>query len=53
MVASDKLRYWRENPTRFVWDNFGVTPDLWQEKALEAFVSKSREDLRISLQACA
>lgn len=51
--AADKIRIWRENPRKFVTDNFGIVPDVWQEKALEAFASRRKDMLRISLQACA
>lgn len=53
MIATAKIRQWREDPVIFVNDNFNVTPDIWQEKALRAFASKDPEQLRISLQACA
>ena len=53
MIATDKIKLWRKDPVIFVKDNFGVTPDLWQEQALRAFASKDKELLRISLQACA
>lgn len=43
------LHEWRNNPCRFVNDNFGVTPDAWQRDALDAIVTRSR----IGLQACA
>lgn len=49
------LRSWREpgrGILRFVDDNFGVTLDPWQERALEAF-GGPEERLRLSLQACA
>lgn len=50
--AQLKIRSWRENPVKFVWDNFRVKPDAWQEDALWSFVDpKPRK--RISLQACA
>ena len=53
MTAANKIKVWRENPIKFVKDNFGVTPDLWQEEALKAFASWDHEKVRISLQACA
>jgi phage terminase large subunit len=46
-----QLKTWRENPVRFVYDNFGVEPDAWQRRALEAFADPAQH--RISLQACA
>lgn len=53
MSAVERIRLWRLNPVQFVKDNFGVTPDIWQEMALRAFVSKDHDKIRISLQACA
>jgi phage terminase large subunit len=53
LKAVAKLKQWRSNPIVFVKDNFGVTPDKWQEKALMAFASGEPEMIRISLQACA
>lgn len=44
---------WRGDPAQFVRDNFNAVPDLWQEKALKAFVANDVESIRISLQACA
>lgn len=52
-MSASKIKKWREDPVFFVKDQFGVTPDLWQERALRAFASTDREFLRISLQACA
>ena len=49
----DLIRNWREDPRRFVYDNFQVTPDLWQEKALVAFADRNKKIFRLSLQACA
>lgn len=51
--SSNKIRIWRKDPCKFVRDNFGVTPDLWQEKALMAFASKDQNKIRIAMQACA
>ena len=53
-AAAQKLAYWRELPygaCRFVEDNFGATPDPWQEQLLVAFADPTKK--RISLQACA
>lgn len=52
-AAASQIRIWRENPKKFVWDNFKTDPDPWQAPVLEAFVSNRPEDKRISLQACA
>jgi phage terminase large subunit len=51
--ASKKIREWREDPSKFVKDCFGVAPDVWQEEALRAFASRDPIKSRISLQACA
>jgi phage terminase large subunit len=34
-----RILEWRQNPCKFVFDNFGVTPDLWQEDALNSLRS--------------
>jgi len=47
------LKAWRENPEKFVWDNFQATPDKWQSKALRVFPSQKPNEIRQSLQACA
>lgn len=39
---------WIEHPAQFVVDNFGVTPDPWQAKILEAFPHRQRQ----AMQAC-
>lgn len=48
-VAASKLRAWRENPTQFVGENFGVDPDEWQKEALDLLPDASVQ--RISMQA--
>lgn len=48
-----KIKEWRENAPKFVYDNFKVEPDKWQFDALNAFASSDKELQRISLQACA
>jgi hypothetical protein len=53
-AAQVKLASYREYPyggCRFVQDQFGATPDKWQEELLVAAVNPSIQ--RISLQACA
>lgn len=49
------IRSYREERgiLRFVWDQFKVTPDPWQEQALLAYEDPRPEYRRISLQACA
>lgn len=51
--AQSKIKDWRENPCKFVYDAFGVEPDKWQEKVLKAFASNDPITRRISMQACA
>lgn len=51
--AVSKFKGWQKDILKFVWDNFGVTPDDWQREALEAFQSEDPKKQRISLQACA
>jgi hypothetical protein len=53
LTTGEMISIWRENPVRFVRDNFGVEPDEWQKLALKAFASGDQETIRISLQACA
>lgn len=49
IAAADKLRLWREKPPVFVREVFNVTPDPWQDDALEAFPTHPR----IAMKACA
>ncbi len=51
--GQSKINHWREKPAAFVYDNFQVTPDKWQEEALDAFASNDQSKQRISMQACA
>jgi phage terminase large subunit len=51
--ARRKIKTWRKNPCQYVLDHFQVTPDKWQEQALNAFASGDESTLRISLTACA
>lgn len=52
--AVDRLKGWREGRgiLRFVVENFGATPDPWQEEALLALASPDRDKRRVALQAC-
>ena len=49
----DLIRLWRQDPRKFVRDNFQAEPDAWQEKALMAFADRNLKIFRLSLQACA
>lgn len=51
--AQTKIKDWRENPAQQVNEEFGVDPDKWQLKALDAFASNDPDKMRISLEACA
>lgn len=53
MTASERIREWRLDPVKFVRECFGIEPDKWQAKALQAFASEDEIARRISLQACA
>jgi hypothetical protein len=57
--ASDsirRVREWRQDPVKFVRDNFRAEPDAWQTKVLRALPgdpSKVTQAVRIAMQACA
>lgn len=51
--AFRKIKRYRENILQFVNEEFSVTPDRWQEKALLAAANKQEKIFRMSLQACA
>jgi hypothetical protein len=44
----EKLALWRAKPQAMVRELFGVTPDAWQDEALECFPTEPR----IALKAC-
>src|SRR5205814_1739641 len=48
MLPEDKLILWRQKPQAFVRELFGVTPDAWQDEALEAFPHSPR----LAMKAC-
>lgn len=48
-----RLASYREDPVRFVFEEFKIEPDKWQRMALRAFASKDVEKQRIAMQACA
>lgn len=48
----EALRIWQKDPIKFVWDNFQVRPDIWQQKALIAYADQNNRAFRLSLQAC-
>lgn len=52
-AAAQQIREWRNDPVKFVWDNFHVVPDAWQKKVLKLFPLRDPDKLRISMQACA
>jgi len=47
-LAIDKLRLWREKPHVMARELFGVTPDPWQDEALQLFPSSPR----LAMKAC-
>jgi hypothetical protein len=51
--AQSRIKSWREKPAKQVYEEFGQTPDKWQEDALDAFASGDPARQRVSLQACA
>ncbi len=54
-AAAENLKRWREAPRgilQYVEEQFGASPDPWQEDALLAFASPLDQYRRISLQAC-
>lgn len=51
--AQSRIRGWRESPSRFVYENFRVDPDRWQQKGLEYLASPHPDDRRIGFSACA
>jgi hypothetical protein len=53
MRGRELIKKWRDDPCSFVRENFGVNPDVWQEKAIIAFANKENKIFRLSLQACA
>jgi hypothetical protein len=53
MNGPERIRYWRENPVAFAYEELKFTPDKWQEEALRVFPSQDPDKLCISLQACA
>ncbi|HEY2851147.1 MAG TPA: hypothetical protein VGI97_14815 [Gemmatimonadaceae bacterium] len=50
--AQQRLAEWRHDPVKMVVEEFGVTPDRWQVKALRAFGDQATAKSRLSLQAC-
>lgn len=52
-IAASKIRRWRENPKAFVFENFHVELDPWQEQGLDALASKTPVPRRrIGFKAC-
>lgn len=49
----ETLRTWRENPKKFVWDNFKVKLDAWQEEFFETLPLQDASKRRMALVACA
>ncbi len=51
MSASQIIKEWRDNPLKFVRDNFKTEPDEWQKDAL-ALAAGTKTRRRICLRAC-
>lgn len=49
MIAVKTLREWRANPQKFVYDNFKVNPDAWQQDLLAAMGDPKKT--RIAMKA--
>lgn len=50
-AASERIRFWRNNPAQFPRDVFGLEPDAWQDDAMKRL--KSTGVNRLCLKACA
>ena len=48
MSETELLRAWKADPRRFVREQFGVTPDPWQDEVLAAFPRNQR----LAMKAC-
>lgn len=48
ILASSKLKEWRDHPDQFVREVFGVEPDLWQIEILKAFPHNNRLAMKAS-----
>lgn len=48
--AIEKIRTWRKHPEAMVREEFGVEPDPWQLKTLQAFADPKKQ--RIAMKAC-
>jgi hypothetical protein len=46
----EQVTRWWHDSVAFVWENFGVTPDAWQQEALE--LAADPKTLRLALKAC-
>lgn len=51
--AIRRIRDWRQDPPKFVRDEFQAIPDKWQLAALDALGSLDDDKRRIAMQACA
>ena len=48
IAGAHNLRRWRKDPRTFVREQFGVTPDPWQDEVLAAFPNCPR----LAMKAC-
>jgi hypothetical protein len=51
-TLADAIRRYREKPREMVIEQFGTTPDRWQDKVLEDLASDARVE-KIAMSACA
>lgn len=52
LQAQQRIRLWREDPIRFVVDNFGVEPDEWQRDALQLLGGPPKPNRKLCMKAC-
>src|SRR5438128_2486592 len=52
MTAAEQVRYWRDNPVVFAYEELKFQPDPAQETFLRDLPSQDPKEKRIGLQAC-
>jgi len=50
-LANLKIKSWRENPCQFVYDNFKVNMDPWQEDVFKSLAENKTRN-RLAMKAC-
>jgi phage terminase large subunit len=48
LIDQHRIDAWKESPAAFVRENFGVSPDPWQDEVLQAFPTHQR----LAMKAC-